>query len=65
MKKQLERMSAGDRSEVEAFLAARRIGERSGFRERVAAAQRRMDGGDAVSAAELRALLQANSPVAD
>lgn len=60
MKMQLERMSPGERSELESFLRAKRAVERPGFPGKVAAAQKRMDEGLAVTAAELRALLQAN-----
>lgn len=62
MKTQLERMSPGERSELESFLRAKRVVDRPGFRERIAAAQQRMDAGQAVSAAELRALLETNPP---
>ncbi|HWA26258.1 MAG TPA: hypothetical protein VG734_11385 [Lacunisphaera sp.] len=65
MKLQLERMSPGERSELESFLRAKRAAEQPGFHDKIAAAQRRMDGGQAVTAAELRALLQANPPVAE
>jgi hypothetical protein len=60
IKMQLERMSPGERSELESFLRAKRIVERPGYQEKVAVAQHRMDAGQAVTAAELRALLQAN-----
>jgi len=58
-------MSAHERSEVESFLRARRVAERPGFREKVAAAQRRMEAGKLVTASELRSLLQANPPAAE
>jgi len=60
MKIQLERMSPGERSELESFLRAKRAVDHPHFPGKVAAAQKRMDEGQAVSAAELRALLQAN-----
>lgn len=62
---QLERMSPAERSELESFLRAKRAVDRPGFREKVAAAQSRMDAGEAVTAAQLRALLQAHPPVAE
>lgn len=62
MKTQLERMSPADRSELESFLRAKRVADRPGFSERIAAAQQRMDAGQAVTAGELRTLLQANPP---
>ena len=65
MKDQLERMSPVERSELEAFLRAKRVVDRPGFSDRVAEAQRRMDAGDAVTAAELRAMLEANPPPAE
>lgn len=65
MKTQLEQMSPGERSELESFLRTKRVVDRPGFRERVAAAQQRMDAGQVVTAAELRARLQANPPVAE
>ena len=65
MKHQLERLSSDERSELESFLRAKRVAERPGFRDKVAAAQQRMDAGEAVTAAQLRALRQANPPAAD
>lgn len=65
MKRQLERMSPSERSELESFLRAKRAVDRPGFRERVVAAQQRMDAGQVVTAAELRALLRTNPPVAE
>ncbi len=65
MKTQLERMSPGERSELESFLRAKRVLDQPGFHARVAAAQHRMDAGQMVTAAELRTLLQANPPVAE
>ena len=65
MKMQLERMSPGERSELESFLRTKRAVDRPGFRDKIAAAQQRMDAGQVVTAAELRVLLQANPPVAE
>jgi hypothetical protein len=65
LKTRLERMSAHERSEVESFLKAKRVADRPGFRERMVAAQRRMDAGEILTAAELRKLLQANPPAAE
>lgn len=65
LKVQLEQMSLGDRSELESFLRAKRVVDRPEFRERIAAAQQRMDAGQAVTAAELRAMLQASPPVGE
>jgi hypothetical protein len=65
VKSQLERMSPLERSELEAFLRAKRVADRPGFVDRVAEARRRMDAGDAVSAVELRAMLEANPPPAE
>lgn len=62
---QLERMSPGERSELESFLRAKRAVDRPGFRDRIAAAQQRMDEGQVVTAAELRTLLQTNPPVTE
>lgn len=65
IKRHLEKMSPDERSELESFLKAKRAAERPGFREKVEAAQRRMDAGGAVSAADLRELLLANPAKAD
>ena len=65
MKVQMERMSPDDRSELESFLRAKRVVDRPGFHEKLSAAQQRMDAGQAVTAAELRTLLQANPAVGE
>lgn len=62
VKLQLAQLSPSERSDLESFLRARRVADRPEFRERVAAAQQRMDAGEGVTAEQLRALLRANSP---
>jgi hypothetical protein len=65
IKSEIARLSPSERSELESFLRAKRVAEQPGFREKVDAAQRRMDAGEAVNAVQLRAMLQANPAAAD
>lgn len=65
IKRHLERMSPDERSELESFLRAKRVAERPEFRQKVDAAQRRMEAGAAISASDLRKLLLANPARAD
>lgn len=57
IKRQLEQLTAEEQQQVESFLKARRIAESAEYRQRVAAAHERMDRGEGVSSAELRAIL--------
>jgi len=62
VKRESARLSPSERSDLESFLRAKRVAERPEFRERVAAARRRMDAGEMVTTVQLRALLRAHSP---
>jgi len=64
IKREIDRLSLEERQQLESFLKAKRSAELPTFRSRVEAAHRRMDAGDAVSSAELRALLNIPQPAA-
>ena len=59
IKQQIAGLSSDDQAQLESYLKAMRTARAPGFQERVAAAHGRMDAGEAVSSAELRAMLQA------
>ena len=61
IKHQIERLTPDEQSQLESFLKARRLAESPGFRDRVGAAHRRSAAGEAVTAAQLRALLNPRS----
>jgi hypothetical protein len=58
IKQEIERLSPQEQEQLESFLKARRVAAAPEFRTKVEAAHRRMDGGEAVSAEQLRALLK-------
>lgn len=64
IKLQIERLSVDELLQLESFLKARRVAETPGFRARIEQAHARMDRDEAVSAAELRALLAKQHPAA-
>jgi hypothetical protein len=64
IKHQIERLTPDEQSQLESFLKARRLAESPDFRERVSAAHRRSAAGEAITSAQLRALLHARSTAA-
>ena len=64
IKQQIDQLSVEEQLQLESFLKTRRVAEKSGFRDRVEAAHRRIDAGEAVSSAQLRALLAQQQPAA-
>ncbi len=59
---QIAKLSAEEQLQVEAFLKTRRLANSKEFRAKIEAAHRRMDAGEAVTAAQLRALLKKADP---
>ena len=59
----IAKLSAEEQLQLEAFLKTRRLANSAAFRERIEAAHRRMDEGEAVTAAQLRAMLKQPTPV--
>ena len=55
---QIDKLSAEEQLQVEAFLKTRRLANSTAFRAKVEAAHGRMDAGEAVTAAQLRAMLK-------
>ena len=55
--KQIDRLTVEEQLQVESFLKAKRVAEKAEFQQRVEAAHRRIDAGEVVSSAQLRALL--------
>jgi hypothetical protein len=64
IKEQISQLSVEDQLQLEAFLKAKLVTSRAGFHDRVESAHRRMDSGEAISSAQLRALLAREKPAA-
>lgn len=57
IKHQIDRLTVEEQLQIESFLKAKRVTEKVEFQQRVEAAHRRIDSGEIVSSAQLRALL--------
>jgi hypothetical protein len=62
IKSQFDHLSTDERDQLESCLKTMRLAESPGFRARVDAAHRRMDAGEQVTSAQLRAMLKAETP---
>jgi len=58
IKQEIERLSPQEREQLESYLKAKRVADSPGFRSGIDGVHARMDSGQAVSSAELRALLK-------
>lgn len=58
IKSQVALLPAGERDQLESYLKVLRLAESPDFRARVDAAHRRMDAGEQVTSAQLRAMLK-------
>jgi hypothetical protein len=58
IKSQFDRLTADERDQLESCLKTMRLAESPTFRARVDAAHRRMDAGEQVTSAQLRAMLK-------
>ena len=64
IKEQISQLTIDEQLQVEAFLKAKLVTSRTGYRNRVDAAHHRMDAGDSISSDQLRALLGRQQPAA-
>jgi len=64
IKTQVSRLPVGERDELASYLKTLRLAESPEFRARVDAAHRRMDAGEQVTSAQLRAMLKPENPPA-